>query len=82
MAESNNTSTRLQALTARNIEHLADRLFSRGTSILANEAPTFAGDLRTASRVMRKLLCEVDRLAAIAGDRSRTIPNLTVTVEG
>jgi hypothetical protein len=38
--------------------------------------------MRTASRVIRKLLCEVDRLAVIAGDRNRTMGNLTVTVEG
>jgi hypothetical protein len=39
-------------------------------------------DMRSASRVIRSLLSEIDRVAAFAGDIKRSLRNLRVSVEG
>jgi hypothetical protein len=63
------------------IQSLADRLFSRGTSKLFDDSPSVQTDLRTASRVIRSLLSEVDRVATVAGDIERSLRNLKIAVE-
>ena len=51
-------------------------------SALATDTPERKRDLVTASRVIRALLHEVDRLAARCGDTTRLLLNLKVEVEG
>ncbi|MBO0752439.1 MAG: hypothetical protein J2P53_10020 [Bradyrhizobiaceae bacterium] len=81
VAGSNLAPSRPETLTAKQVEHLADRLFSRGSSVLMKDTPGLAGDLRTASRLLRKLLREIDGLAATAGDSTRTLAKFSIEVE-
>jgi hypothetical protein len=46
----------IHRLTAREIEALADRLFSRGISVLSLDQPQVRADLIEASRPLRALL--------------------------
>jgi hypothetical protein len=76
MADSNSIM-----LAARDMDALADRLLSRGISKLTTDTTEQTRDLRTASRVIRALLGEVDKAAAVAGDLSRLLRELRVSVE-
>jgi hypothetical protein len=51
-------SARPHTLTRRDIERLADRLTSRGTSMLLKDSPELAGDLR-AARVIHALPVQI-----------------------
>jgi hypothetical protein len=77
MAESKPTT-----MTANEVQSLADRLFSRGVSKLLDDSPSMQADLRTASRVIRSLLSEIDKVAAIANDVAHNLAHLRVTVDG
>jgi hypothetical protein len=46
----------MQKLTADEVQHLADRLFSRGISELSLDRPKHRADLVAASRTLRALL--------------------------
>jgi hypothetical protein len=75
MADSNIT------LSASQAKALADRLWARGSDKRTmDETPYFSSDLRVASRALRQLRCEVDRLAAATSDRSRLLSRLTISV--
>ncbi len=76
MAEPNATT-----LTPDNMQALADRLYSRGVSKLFDDSSSMQTDLRTASRVIRELLSQIDRAASVAGDLAYTLAHLRVTVE-
>jgi hypothetical protein len=52
---------KVNTLTADEINSLADRLFSRGISVLATDRPEQKSDLITASRALRELLRLYDR---------------------
>jgi len=81
-ADDNSTHPRTQKLTAGEAQSLADRLFSRGVSTLATGTPEQTRDLLIASKIIRALLHEVDRLAARCGDATRLLRNLKIEVEG
>jgi hypothetical protein len=63
MATDNPTSSGAPThrLTAREIEALADRLFSRGISVLSLDQPQVRSDLIEASRTLRALLRHCER---------------------
>ena len=82
MAADEPTGTNTKTLSADEVANLADRLFSRGTSKLLNDQPSMQADLRTASRVLRTLLHEIDRVAAQCDDTARLLRNLMISVEG
>jgi hypothetical protein len=44
-----------QTITIRDIQSLADRLLSRGSSKLSDDRPEHAGDLRLAAKVLRAM---------------------------
>jgi hypothetical protein len=69
-------------LTAKEIQTLADRLTSRGVSRVLDDQPEMQRDMRIAARVIRTLLHEVDRVAAICSDAAHLLRNLSVEVEG
>jgi hypothetical protein len=69
-------------LTQDDMQTLADRLYSRGVSKLSADTTAQATDLRVASRVIRALLGEVDRAAAMTGDLSRALRDLRINVAG
>jgi hypothetical protein len=69
-------------LTQDDMQTLADRLYSRGVSKLSADTTEQATDLRVASRVIRRLLHELDAAASVAGDLSRALRVPSVSVEG
>ena len=68
-------------LDATEMQSLADRLLSCGVSKLFDDSPSLQADLRAASRVIRSLLSEIDRVARITGDIERTLRDFKVTVQ-
>jgi hypothetical protein len=82
MAESTNTPSRPQSLSHIDIEALAERLLARGTSKLTQDNPHMAGDMRTASRVIRGLLDRMHQAAGHVADAQRLLSDITVKVEG
>jgi hypothetical protein len=70
-----------QALTADQIEALADRLLSRGASRLHKGAPHLAGDLRTAGHVIRGLLSKLGKAAGSVAETHRLLAEITIAVE-
>ena len=71
------TTTRL---SAKEVDSLADRLYSRGVSKLNNDQPSLQSDLVMASRVLRVLVREADKLADRCGDHTRLLKNLNIAV--
>ncbi len=70
-----------QTLTVAEVQHLADRLFSRGVSKLLDDMPSTQTDMRAASRVIRALLNRVDRAAAMCGDAQSLLSKLTLEID-
>lgn len=60
---------------------LADRLYGRGTSVLADDSPSLASDLRTASRILRAMLNKIDAVAAKANETAGLLNSLRLEVE-
>jgi hypothetical protein len=69
-------------LTTTELQVLADRLFSRGVSQLSADTTEQSRDFRIASRAIRSLLHEVDRVASITGDVAHSLHNLRISVDG
>ncbi len=82
MVETETTRTNVKTLTAGEATHLADRLFSRSQSTLFVASPEVRRDLCMASRVIRSLLGEVDRLASECEDRAHLLRALRIDVGG
>ena len=72
----------VKMLTAGEVTHLADRLFARSQSKLFVASPEVCSDLCVASRVIRTLLSQVDRLASECEDRAHLLRALRIDVEG
>jgi hypothetical protein len=56
MASQDTNHNTMLKLTADEVQSLADRLFSRGVSVLSTECPRCKADLVAASRTLRALL--------------------------
>jgi hypothetical protein len=82
MVETETTRTNVKTLSAGEVTHLADRLFSRSQSTLFVASPEVRRDLCMASRVIRSLLGEVDRLASECEDRAHLLRSLKIDVGG
>jgi hypothetical protein len=82
MVETETTRTNVKTLSAGEVTHLADRLFSRSQSTLFVASPEVRRDLCMASRVTRSLLGEVDRLASECEDRAHLLRSLKIDVGG
>ena len=82
MVETETTHINVKTLTAGEVTHLADRLFSRSQSTLFVASPEVRRDLCMASRVIRSLLSQVDRLASECKDRAHLLRSLKIDVEG
>jgi hypothetical protein len=82
MDADNVTHPNVKTLSAGETIHLADRLFSRSQSTLFVASPEVRRDLCMASRVIRSLLGEVDRLASECEDRAHLLRALRIDVGG
>jgi hypothetical protein len=82
MVETETIRTNVKTLTAGEVTHLADRLFARSQSKLFVASPEVCSDLCVASRVIRSLLGEVDRLASECEDRAHLLRALRIDVGG
>ena len=82
MVETETTRTNVKTLTAGETHYLADRLYGRSVSELFDAQPEVKRDMCMASRVIRALLREVDRLAARCEADAHTLRHLKIDVEG
>ena len=71
----------LTRLTVTEVNHLADRLFARGSSRMLDDMPSTQGDMVMASRALRAMLNRVDRAASLCGDAQSLLRNLTLEIE-
>jgi len=82
MADNEGISPNVQTLSVREAAALADRLLSRSLSTLFDASPEVRRDLCIASRAIRSMLHEVDRLAARCEDEARLLRTFQVDVRG
>ena len=68
----------VKSLTVAEAQALADRLFSRSQSALFVASPEVRRDLCMASRAIRSMLHEVDRLASRCEDESHLLRSFQV----
>jgi hypothetical protein len=81
-AEGDVTHPNVKTLTVPEATALADRLFSRSQSQLFVASPEVRRDLCMASRAIRSMLHEVDRLASKCEDTAHLLRAFTVDVGG
>jgi hypothetical protein len=72
----------IKTLSAGEAIYLADRLYGRSVSTLMTGQPEMCRDMCMASRVIRALLHEVDRIAARCEADAHILRNLRIEVEG
>jgi hypothetical protein len=72
----------VKTLSAGEAVHLADRLYSRSVSKMFVASPEVCTDLCLASRVIRSLINQVDRLASECEDRAHLLRSLKIDVGG
>src|SRR5215831_19316080 len=82
MAEENTIPISAQTLTVAEAQALADRLLSRSLSALFVALPEVRRDLCLASRAIRSMLHEVDRVAAYCEDGAHRLRAITIDVGG
>jgi hypothetical protein len=58
--------------TAQETLTVADRLYGRGVSVLSDDSPNLATDLRTASRILRAMIAKIDAAAAKTGEAAES----------
>jgi hypothetical protein len=73
-------SPQIKTLSAGEANHLADRLYSRSVSKMFVASPEVRIDLCMASRVIRSLISQVDRLASECEDRAHLLRSLKIDV--
>jgi hypothetical protein len=79
-AEQNVTNPNVKFLTVPEAQALADRLFSRSKSTLFVASPEVRRDLCIASRAIRTLRHEVDRMASRCEDHAHLLRALQIDV--
>ena len=82
MADQNPISSNVQKLSVSEAHALADRLFSRSQSSLFAGSPEVRRDLCVASRALRSLMHEIDRIASRCEDEARLLRSLQIDVAG
>jgi len=82
MAANETILTSVQTLTVPEAQALADRLLSRSLSALFVASPEVRRDLCMASRAIRSMLHEVDRLASRCEDEAQLLRSFQVDVRG
>jgi len=82
MAKDETIPTSIQTLTVPEAQALADRLLSRSLSTLFVASPEVRRDLCMASRAIRSMLHEVDRMAAYCEDGANRLRAFTIEVGG
>jgi len=82
MAANETIPTSVQTLTVPEAQALADRLLSRSLSTLFEASPEVRRDLCMASRAIRSMLHEVDRMAAYCEDDAARLRAFTIDVGG
>jgi hypothetical protein len=75
-------SPRVATLSIPEAQALADRLMSRSLSTLFAASPQVRHDLLTASRAIRSLLHEYDRVASRLEDEAYRLRSLRIDVGG
>jgi hypothetical protein len=81
MATDDPNHPNIKTLSADEARYLADRLYGRSVSKLFDAQPEVQRDCCMASRVIRALLYEVDRIAARCADDANTLRTLKIEVE-
>ena len=82
MADNESISTNVHKLSVPEAQALADRLFSRSQSTLFAASPEVKRDLCLASRALRSLMHEIDRVASRCEDEARLLRALQIDVAG
>ena len=82
MATQETNHLNVKTLSTGEAHYLADRIYGRSVSELFDAQPEVKRDMCMASRVIRALLHEVDRLAARCEDDGHTLRTLKIEVEG
>ena len=82
MAENEAIPQSVAALSVTEAQSLADRLFSRSVSTLFDASPEVRRDLCVASRAIRSLLHEYDRVASRLEDEAHRVRALKIDVSG
>jgi hypothetical protein len=82
MADNDPTHPNIKTLSAGEAIYLADRLYGRSVSTLMTDQPEMCRDMCMASRVIRALLHEVDRIAARCEADAHILRSLRIEVEG
>jgi hypothetical protein len=67
-------------LTVAEVQGLADRLTSRGTSRLLADQPEMQTDMKIGARVIRALLSKLDKAAAMADCTAQFLADLRIDV--
>jgi hypothetical protein len=67
-------------LTVAEVQTLADRLTSRGTSRLLSDQPEMQSDMKIGARVIRALLSKLDKAAAMADGTAQFLADLRIDV--
>jgi hypothetical protein len=70
----------IRRLTVPEVQALCDRLYSRSLSPLFAASPQVRLDLAIASKTIRALLSQVDRLASECEDKAYLLRNIQVDV--
>jgi hypothetical protein len=82
MATDDPNHPNIKTLSAGEAYYLADRLYGRSVSTFMTDQPEVCRDMCMASRVIRALLHEVDRIAARCEADAHTFRTLRIEVEG
>jgi hypothetical protein len=82
MANSENIPPTVRRLSVLEAESLADRLYSRSLSIMFEASLEVRRDMCMASRAIRSLLSEYDRVASLLEDEAYRLRTLHIDVGG
>jgi hypothetical protein len=82
MADTEAIPQNVTTLSVVEAQTLADRLYSRSVSTLFDASPEVRRDLCMASRAIRSMLHEYDRVASRLEDQAHAIRSLRVDVSG
>jgi len=82
MADNNVIPPTIQTLSVAEAEALCDRLYGRSQSLLFVASPEVRRDMCLASRAIRSLIADVDKLASRCEDTAYQLRTLRIDVRG